>query len=127
MPRGFEADAVRLRTKSCALVIRSMMNIGSEHNGQRGWQLVAGRGGGAMTSRSVRHRSKDAARLRLANSPEWRMRTTPFGRTWIRNRRRNSSVETVSHGATPSPHITQHFDPLQIALAHRAIAPLLRD
>ena len=24
-----------------------------------------------------------------------------------------------SHGTTPSPHITQHFDPLQIAFAHR--------
>jgi hypothetical protein len=34
-------------------------------------------------------------RMRLAKSPKWRMRTNRFGRTWIKNRRRNSSAETV--------------------------------
>src|SRR5260370_36023832 len=95
MPRGFEADAVRLRTRSCALVIRSRMNIGSEHNGQRGWQPGVGCCAGALALRSARHRRKDAARLRLANSPEGRMRTSPLRGTWSRKTRRESSGETV--------------------------------
>jgi hypothetical protein len=41
------------------------------------------------------HRSSDVDRLRLAKSPKCRMRTSPLGRTWMRNRRTNSSAETV--------------------------------
>jgi len=39
--------------------------------------------------------ASDAARLRLAKMPKWQMRTSPLGKTWMRNRRRNSSAETV--------------------------------
>src|SRR5258705_3108400 len=49
----------------------------------------------AVMPSKARQRVSMALRLLLARRPKWRIRTRPLGRTWIRKRRRNSSLETV--------------------------------
>src|ERR1700730_1500570 len=68
--------------------------MGPAQTGQRRWDVVSTSLGQCALSR-LRQRDRISPRLRLAKSPKWRMRTNPFGRTWIKNRRRNSSAEIV--------------------------------
>ena len=61
--------------------MRSTTIIGPEQTGQGvGWQ-PGGRIEAWFLPSSERQRASEAARLRLANRPKWRMRTRPFGRT----------------------------------------------
>jgi len=83
------------RKKSWLLVRRAMMSMRFPQTGQRDWVVIWGSLAQVAPPSRIRQRESASPRLRLAKNPKWRMRTKPLGRTWIRNRRRNSSAETV--------------------------------
>jgi hypothetical protein len=71
------------------------------------------------------------ASLRLAKSPKWRMRTKPLGRTWIRNRRRNSSESElratgIFSAAMESPTPPKRFEHNPLRILYELLTPFLR-
>ena len=100
---GYSCGNGGARSWIWAAVSLSITSIGPPHVGQiQKAGARTGRGPGGLTRfDSCTESSKRAqsgsnrARRRLARRPKLRMRTKPRGSRWSRNRRRNSSMESV--------------------------------
>ena len=100
---GYSCGNGGARSWIWAAVSLSITSIGPPHLGQvQKAGARTGRGPGGLTrfdsctesSRRAQSGS-NRARRRLAKRPKLRMRTKPRGSRWSRNRRRNSSTESV--------------------------------